>query len=179
MIIFGFFIILLILMLMIKLKFSMFLKIENFNSYFEFKFLFFRIAKKGRFISKKHENDSNKQKNAISKKSLFKKGTKTSNKRSKLKLLKLFIKNLYFQKLYVGESVGLLEPAITALSIPILSVITFMPLQFLKINYNNFKYEIVPMYEKCGINLIINSEISFRMIDFILSAIKIFHKKIT
>lgn len=181
------------LILIIKFRFNISLKVQNFNSYFELKFLWLKFEKNGKLVLKNVEKDNKtnakkevlnlklkklanqkeilKLKEKKSNKKLGKKNTKIRNRKFAKKILKILVKNLHFEKLYISEKIGLYGPIITALSVPILATLTSIPIQFLKINYNNFRYEIAPVYNEFEFYLELDAKISFRLIDIISSII--------
>lgn len=173
------FLILIILILIIRFRFNISLKVQNFNSYFELKFLWFKFEKNGKFVLKNVEKDHKtndkkeilKLKEKKSNKKFSKKNTKIRNRKFTPQILKVLVKNLHFEKLYISEKIGLYEPIITALSVPFLATLTNMPIQFLKVNYNNFHYEIAPVYNELEFYLELDAKISFRLIDIISSII--------
>lgn len=170
---------LILIILIIKFKFHISLKIQNFNSCFELKFLWLKFDKKGKFVLKntKRADKINSQEEILNfkaKKSNEKVGKKriqTKKRKFTNALLKVLARNMHFEKLSISEKIGLYEPMATALSIPILSTLTNVPLQFLKVNYNNFRYKITPIYNEFEFYLDVNAKISFRLIDIISSII--------
>lgn len=157
MIIFLILFIFIFLILIAKFRIFLYLKIENTDILLKIKFIFFETNKKGKLAAKK--------------KSVSQKAKSSRKKRPDLNFIMAVIKNLYFEKLVINEKIGLYEIIPTAFSVPILASITCLPLQFLKIDYNNLKYEIIPLYNEFKFEFCIDSIISFRIINVILSII--------
>ena len=157
MIIFYLFLFILLLSLFIKLKICIYLDILGTQTKIKFKFLFFKFERNGKFVLK--------NKKRINSKKIF----KTKNIKKKISKIILFdiLKYGKYEKLYIYEEVGIIEPFITAMATAIASSITAIPLHLLDINFNNFKYKVVPIYLDLKFNLNIETEISFRIIDII------------
>ena len=84
-----------------------------------------------------------------------------------MKFLSKVIRNIKFEKLEIYEEIGVLEPTMTSYALPIVSTLTVAPLNLLNINYNKFKYKIIPDYKNLKLKILIDSQISFRLIKII------------
>ena len=168
MIIFYLFLFILLICLFIKLKICIYLDILWTQTKIKFEFLFFKFERNGKFVLK--------NKKRINSKKIF----KTKNIKKKISKIILFdiLKYGKYEKLYIYEEVGIIEPFITAMATAIASSITAIPLHLLDINFNNFKYKVVPIYLDLKFNLNIETEISFRIIDIIFSIIDSFLHKL-
>lgn len=166
MIIFCLFILLLILILTIKLNLNILLNIIGTQSKIKLEFLFFKFERNGKFVLKNKKGIKSKKSSKNKK-----------NKASKNILLKI-LKQGKYEKLYIYEEVGALEPFATAIVTAVASSITALPLQLLNINYNNFQYKVVPIYLDLKFNLNIDAKISFRIIDIVFSIIEDFLHKL-
>lgn len=97
-------------------------------------------------------------------------------KLEKLKISRCILNCLTFENLGIYEEIGLLAPDMTALFLPILSNISMMPLNLLKIKFWNYK--IVPRYSELKFKAKVTAKISFRIIDLIYCIIKEFLHKL-
>ena len=84
----------------------------------------------------------------------------------------LMLKKVNIERLYVYEEIGVLTPLATALSIPVVSTVTISLVKNLQINPENFYYKINPNYTDLQFNLLLEADISFRIISVIFSIIK-------
>lgn len=163
MIIFCVIIFFLSLLLMLKIKLSLIIKIRNTKTYFEIHSMFFNYRRYGSFKYK----DSSKNRN-----------TKIKNKEKKNKILNFkkikfwFFRHIKYEKVNIYEKIGLLDPAITAFSIPFLSAIITIPLFFLNIDYDNFKYKSIPDYNNLVFVLDLDANASFSILNILQCIIK-------
>lgn len=183
MIIFFIVFLFLLLILFSKFKVNIFLEINGTKSYIKLKFLFFELERKGAFFLRKRSIDFQleKDKNSVKKKSkktfrnileniIFQKIISSNMSEKKKKFIFNFlskkIKVIKFEMLEIYEEIGILEPVLTAYALPIVSTLTVVPLNLLNINYNNFKYKIIPVYTDLKLKIVIKTQISFRLIKF-------------
>ncbi|MBQ9314190.1 MAG: hypothetical protein IJ220_04200 [Clostridia bacterium] len=105
---------------------------------------------------------------------ILEKNKKNNNKKNKkLSKIKFWIlKHIQYDEIIIYEKIGVLDPLITAITIPFVSTITTFPLNFLNVNYQNFKYEIFPDYNHLVFVLDLKAKASFRIVDFIISIIQ-------
>ena len=168
MIIFCVFIILLLFLLIVKFKINFYIEINGTKSLLVVRFLFLKIKKSGRFKLKNKRTENK----VLNKKRMIKK--KKINK----KLILNIIKTIKFEKLYIYEEIGVLEPFTTAIATAIISNVTTFPIHLLNVNFNEFRYKVVPLYLEFKFNVNIDAQISLRIIDLLFSIIKFFLHKL-
>lgn len=168
-------VLLIIILILTKFKIDFFILVENTKSHIEIKSLFYQFRKNGRLTLKL------KEKSEIQKE--YGKNQRLKNKKksklfSKIKLW--FLKTIQYDEIVIYEKIGVLDPVITSYALPVLSIITAIPLNFFHINYQNFNYLILPDYHHSIFVFNLKGKASFRMIDLIISIIKNFlHKLFT
>ncbi len=164
MIIFLIFVLILIILLSINIKLSIFFELNGTASDLKIKFLFWELKRKGKFVlkRKKDENKIDKKKN------------KKSNKKNFIdkKFITDFMKKIKFEKLYIYEEIGFLEPFYTAIATSVISTLTVIPIRLLNVNYDNFYYKVVPFYMDLKFKLKIETVISFKIINLLFFIIK-------
>ena len=180
MIIFLIFLLVIFLILLIKFKLVIYFEINGINCYVKIKFLYWEIKRKGSFFIRDKEfvkakvnkelkrTKKNSNNKILSGKLRLFKSKKQSNSK---KILFEILKRSEFDKLELLEEIGLLEPSITAYTLPIISTITFFFFRKLNLNYNNFKYKINPLYTDLKFKLILEAQVSVKLIKIILSII--------
>lgn len=105
-----------------------------------------------------------------------KKGIAKEKKRKKFKIFLCILRCLSFENLSIYEEIGLLTPDKTALFLPVLSNISMLPLNLLRII--SWDYKIVPKYSELKFKANVTAKISFRIIDLIYCIIKEFLHKL-
>lgn len=166
MIIFLFIFFSLIVILFLKIKLHIFIKVKNTESFIQIKSLWINFKRKGKFILKSKEN-INKQKSKENKNRKNKSKEKKNNK-----FLKWFFKNIRYDEIQIFEKVGSIDVFSTAIALPIVSLITTIPLNTLNVNYKKFNYKIVPDYNNIVFNFLLNTKASFRIIDLLKCIIR-------
>ena len=151
------FFIVLFLILYIKIKIHIFFQLKNTDIQISIKTLFIKYE-----IYKK----------------LFNRNTGKKNNSFKKKLRNQFIKVIKYEILDIEEEIGVGEPILTSLTLPVLSVITLFPLHFYNINYKKFKYTIIPNYNEFSFILTIDTVAYFRIIDLFYCIFRIIMHKL-
>lgn len=184
MIIFLILLVFLLLILLLKFKIDVFFEIDGTKSFIKINFLFFEFKRKGSFFLRrkclKHKTRKksicrsntfkevlkNKRENTLAR-NLSKNNMSWNKKNVTWKFLSKVIRNIKFEKLEIYEEIGVLGPTMTSYALPIVSTLTVAPLNLLNINYNKFKYKIIPDYKNLKLKIVIDSQISFRLIKII------------
>lgn len=162
-----------IFILFVKIKVNIKIRLENTISYIEIKTLWIDFNKKGKFVLNKKIKE-NKLNYAVDKNDVKNKKIKNSESKNKTskRILSWFFKNIRYDEVIIFEKVGVLNPFITSMTLPVVSLITTIPLNLFKINYNKFKYEIIPDYNNFILQFRLDAKASFRIISLIKCIIK-------
>jgi len=146
-----------------KFKIHFLIALENTKSHIEIKSLFFKLNKNGSFrLTPKvyHEKNIQSKKNKNQKSDIGK------------KFRNWFLFNIQYEELMIYEKIGVLNPFLTSMALPIVSTITMVPLNLFRINEKKLQYEIVPDYNNLLFQFRLDTTASFRIIDLFIRLLK-------
>lgn len=147
--------------LFVKIPIYFFVKLENTRSIIIIKILFYKYQRNGKFVVK--SKDRNNEDNKVDAK---KKKLKISNK-TKL----YFLKKLNYDEIKINEKIGILDPSLTAISVPILSLVTTIPINYYNLKLKHFNYNIVPDYNNLIFKFELEAKASFRLISLMIGTV--------
>ena len=159
MIIFLIIIFVVILLLFVNIKINIKIRVENTISYIEIQSLWIKFKRKGKFTLNVKEKNNDKN-NIIAKRNKKVKNNFQIFLRSKF--LPRFFKNIDYNEVKIYEKIGIINPFITSLALPFIALLTVIPLNYFKINYNKFKYEIIPDYNNLIVQFKLDANGYFR-----------------
>ena len=160
--IFAIFLLLIIVFLLYKIELNIYFKLDNFESYFKIRILRKEIKRKGSLLVRKKKYVL---KNVITK-FIEKKIIKKED-------LKLLLNCFEIEKLNINMIIGLIYLYPTILSIPLAST-AFEYVKTLRFKeFKNYKYIVIPAYDKLCLQLEVDTVIRIRILDLLKYSFKI------